>query len=71
VALFFFPGVGVVVEGGGRGVWWVDGGVELREIAESVISQVVLPLVGRMGDQISIDRITRMADYMAVRNRQY
>jgi len=24
-----------------------------------------------MGDQISIDRITRMADYMAVRNRQY
>jgi len=52
-------------------VWWVGGGVELREIAESVISQVVLPLVGRMGDQISIDRITRMADYMAVRNRQY
>ena len=49
----------------------VDGGVELREIAESVISQVVLPLVGRMGDQISIDRITRKADYMAVRNRQY
>jgi len=51
-------------------VWWV-GGVELREIAESVISRVVLPPVGRMGDQISIDRITRMADYMPVRNRQY
>jgi len=52
-------------------VWWVDGGVELREIAESVISRVALAPVERMGDQISIDRITRMADYMAVRNRQY
>ena len=49
----------------------VVGGVGLREIAESVISRVVLAPVGRMGDQISIDRITRMADYMAVRNRQY
>ena len=49
----------------------VGGGVELWEMAEFVISRVVLPPVGRMGDQISIDRITRMADYMAVRNRQY
>ena len=49
----------------------VCGGVELWEMAEFVISRVVLPPVGRMGDQISIDRITRMADYTAVRNRQY
>ena len=49
----------------------VCGGVELRGIGESVISRVMLPSVGRMGDQVSIDRITRMADYMAVRNRQY
>ena len=49
----------------------VGGGVELWEMAEFVISRVALPSVRRVDDQISIDRITRMADYMAVRNRQY